>query len=49
MDVKLFVDGNRIVMKDFPANILGRAIVGAVTTLKGVDEDWKEIEVKISR
>ncbi len=49
MDVKLIVDGKEIGLNEFVTKILGGAIVGAVATLKGVKEDWKEIDIKIKR
>jgi hypothetical protein len=49
MDVRLIVDGKEIGLNEFVTKILGGAIVGAVATLKGVKEDWKEIDIKIKR
>jgi len=49
LDVKLFVDGEEIDLKEFVVKILSGALVGAVTSLRGIKEDWKEIEVKVTR
>ncbi len=49
MDVKLFVDGEEIALNEFVVKILGGALVGAVTSLRGIKKDWKEIEVKVAR
>lgn len=49
MDVKLFVDGEEIELNEFVAKILSGALVGAVTSLHGIKEDWKEIEVKVTK
>jgi hypothetical protein len=49
MDVRLIVDGKEIGLNEFVTKILSGAIVGAVATLKGVKEDWKEIDIKIKR
>ena len=49
MAAKLIVDGKEIPINDFVENILAGTIVGAVTTLHGVSDGWKKIEVKIER
>ena len=49
MDVKLFVDGEEIDLNEFVVKILSGALVGAVASLHGIKEDWKEIEVKVTR
>ncbi len=49
MDVKLFVDCVEIDLNEFVVKILSGALVGAVTSLHGIKEDWKEIQVKVTR
>ena len=49
LDVKLFVDGEEIDLNEFVVKILSGALVGAVTSLRGIREDWKEIEVRVTR
>ena len=49
LDVKLVVDGEEIVLNEFVIKILGGTIVGAVTSLRGVRKDWKQIEIKVTR
>ncbi|MCW4002015.1 MAG: hypothetical protein NWE97_02355 [Candidatus Bathyarchaeota archaeon] len=49
MNVKLFVDGEEIDLNEFVVKILSGALVGAVTSLRGIKEDWKEIEAKVTR
>jgi hypothetical protein len=49
VDVKLFVDGEEIYLSEFVVKILSGTIVGAVTSLRGIKEDWKEIKVKVTR
>jgi hypothetical protein len=46
---KLVVDGKEIPLNDFVTRILSSTVAGAVTTLHGVSEDWKKIEIKIER
>jgi hypothetical protein len=49
MSIKLLIDGREIPLNEFVENILSGTVVGAVTSLRGVKEDWKKIEVEISR
>jgi hypothetical protein len=48
MDMKLRVDGKEIPLNEFVAKILGGTVVGAVTSLRGIKEDWKKIDIEIS-
>ncbi len=47
MAVKLKVDGKEIPTNDFVESILSGTISGAVTTLHGVPDDWRRIEIQI--
>lgn len=47
MGVKLLVDGKAIPLNEFVERILSGSIVGAVTSLRGINEDWKKIEIEI--
>ncbi len=49
MNMKLVVDGKGIPLNEFVEKILNGTIVGAVTSLKGIERDWKKIEITISR
>jgi len=49
LNVKLLVDGEEIVLNEFVAKILSGTIVGAVTSLRGIKKDWKEIEIEVKR
>lgn len=49
MDVKLFVDGEEIDLNEFVIKILSGTLVGAVSSLRGIKKDWKEIEVRVTR
>ena len=49
MGMKLRVDGKAIPLNEFVEKILSGSIVGAVTSLRGIKEDWKKIEIEISR
>lgn len=48
MNMKLKVDGKDIPLNEFVEKILNGTIVGAVTSLKGIKEDWEVIEISIS-
>lgn len=49
MDVRLLVDGEEISLNKFVVKILGGTIVGAVSALRGVREDWREIKIEVRR
>ena len=49
MGMKLLVDGKEIPLNEFVEKILSGTVVGAVTSLRGIKEDWKKIEIDISR
>ena len=49
MTLKLKVDGKEIPLNEFVEKILGGTITGAVTSLRGIKDDWKKIEVEIQQ
>ena len=49
MGMKLKVDGKEIPVNEFVEKILSGTVVGAVTSLKGIKETWKKIEIEISQ
>lgn len=49
MSMKLRVDGKEIPMNDFVEKIISGSVIGAVTSLKGIKDDWKKIEIEISK
>jgi len=49
MVMKLRVDGKEIPLNEFVEKMLSGSVVGAVTSLKGIKEDWKKIEIEISK
>lgn len=42
MKVRLSVDGEEIDLNEFVVKILSGAIIGAVTSLRGIKKDWKK-------
>jgi hypothetical protein len=49
LGLKLKVDGKEIPLNDFVEKILNGTISGAVTSLRGIREDWKKIEIEIQK
>lgn len=49
LDVKLLVDGKEVSLNRFVAKFLGNTIAGAVSALRDVKEDWREIRIEIKR
>lgn len=49
MEVRLSVDGKRVELNDFAGKILAGTMVGAVTSLRGISKDWKEIRIEVTK
>ena len=49
MSLKLKVDEKEIPLNEFVEKILGGTIAGAVTSLRGIKDDWKKIEIEIQK
>lgn len=49
LDVKLYVDGKPVELNEFVAKILAGTIAGAVTSLRGIKKDWREIKIEVTR
>ncbi len=49
VDLKIVVDGEEVDVNEFVQNIIGRAIASAVCVLKGVKEDWEEMELTVRK
>ncbi|MCW3996808.1 MAG: hypothetical protein NWE98_11760 [Candidatus Bathyarchaeota archaeon] len=49
MDLKLKVDGKEIPLNEFVEKILNGTITGAITSLRGIKEDWSKIEIEITK
>ncbi|ADC65775.1 conserved hypothetical protein [Ferroglobus placidus DSM 10642] len=43
------VDGKKVPMNDYVRRVFESVIEALVSTLKGVDEDWKELKIVIKR
>ncbi|MGD0495389.1 MAG: hypothetical protein ABSB28_05045 [Candidatus Bathyarchaeia archaeon] len=49
METKLSVDGEEIALNEFVSKILGGTVVGAVTSLRGINKAWKRIEIRVTK
>jgi hypothetical protein len=49
LGTKLVIDEKEIPLNEFVDKILSGMVVGAVTSLRGIKEDWKKIEIKVTR
>ena len=49
VDLKIVVDGEEVDVNVFVQNIIGRAIVGSVCVLKGVNENWEKMELTVRK
>jgi hypothetical protein len=49
MGMKLKVDGKDIPLNEFVEKILNGMVIGAVSSLRGIREDWAKIEIEITR
>lgn len=49
MGLKMKIDGKEIPLNEFVEKYLQGTLVGGISTLKGVKEDWKKIELEITK
>ncbi len=49
METTVRVDGVEIPLNEFASKILAGTVSGAVTSLRGVGEGWKKIEIEVRR
>jgi hypothetical protein len=49
LEAKLLVDEIEMDLNPFVQKILAGTIAGAVTSLRGIKKDWKQIEIKLKR
>jgi hypothetical protein len=49
LGLKLKVDGKEIPLNDFVEKILNGTITGAITSLRGIKEEWTKIEIEIQK
>ena len=49
MKVNLMVDDQAIPLNEFTQEIIGNVAVAMAESLRGVDQGWKEIKIKVDR
>ncbi len=49
MEVEILVDGEQIPINWYVKKVFFNVISSLLSTLKGVDEDWKRVEIKIMK
>ena len=49
MEIELVVDGKRIPLNRYVQTVFCNVISALISTLKGVDEEWKSVEIKIRK
>jgi len=49
LEVSLVIDGKTIELNEFTKEFLGGTLQGAISPLRGINRNWKELEVKIER
>ncbi len=49
MVMKLKVDGKEIPLNEFVEKYMQSTIVGGISSLKGIKEDWKKLEIEITK
>jgi len=47
LGIKLRVDGEEIELNEFVQKILSGTVIGAVTSLRDIKKDWKQIEIEV--
>lgn len=43
------VDGEEIPLNEFVKTILAGTFVGAITSLRGIKKEWKEIKIEVTK
>ncbi len=49
VNAKLLVDNKEIGLNEFVGKFLSGMVAGAVTSLRGVKEEWKKIEIRVEK
>ncbi len=49
LEVSLVIDGKTIELNEFTKEFLGGTLQGAISPLKGIDSNWKQLEIKVKR
>jgi hypothetical protein len=49
LNLDLKIDENKVEVNEFVAKILSGTIIGAISSLRDVEDDWTEMTLKISK
>jgi hypothetical protein len=49
MAIKLKVDGKEIPLNDFVGRFVQGVVVGGVSSLKGIKDEWRKIEIEVTK
>jgi len=49
LGIELYVDGEEVELNEFVQKILTGTVTGAVTSLRGVKGEWKQIEITVTK
>ena len=49
MNVEVVVDGIAIPLNDFTQEIIGNVAAAMAQSLRGVGQDWREMEIKLQK
>ncbi len=49
MAIKQKVDGKEIPLNDFVGKFVQGVVVGGVSSLKGIKDDWQKIEIEVTK
>jgi len=47
--IELLIDGKKIPMNSYVRSVFFKVIEAMVSTLKGVDEEWRKVEIKLEK
>ena len=47
--IDLTIDEKKVELKEFVAKILSGTIIGAISSLRDVEDDWTELTLKITK
>jgi hypothetical protein len=49
LGIELYIDGEEVELNEFVQRILTVTVTGAVTSLRGIKGDWKQIEITVTK
>ena len=47
--IELYVDGKKIPMNSYVRSVFSSVIEAMVSTLKGVNQDWNKVEIRLEK